>query len=84
MSRALPPAPLRAALADVLEIPSDQVTADLSAAGLPSWDSFRQLQAILALESEFQVRFDPRRMGDLTSVAALETELRALGVSFEA
>ena len=83
MPSPLPPAELRATLADIFAIPAEQVTADLNAASLPGWDSFRHLQAILALESEFHVQFDPQRIGDLTTVAALEAELRALGVQFQ-
>lgn len=83
MPSPLPPAALRATLADVFAIPAEQVTADLNTAALPDWDSFRHLQAILALESEFQVQFDPQRIGELTTVAALEAELRALGVRFQ-
>jgi acyl carrier protein len=40
-----------------------------------SWDSFRHLQAILAIEGEYGVQFDPQRMPELTSVSLLQAEL---------
>jgi acyl carrier protein len=42
---------------------------------VPAWDSFRHLQAILALEGEYGVQFDPQRIPDLTIVSLLQKEL---------
>jgi acyl carrier protein len=39
------------------------------------------LQAILALEGEYGVQFDPQRIPDLTSVALLQQELEKKGAS---
>jgi acyl carrier protein len=48
---------------------------------LDSWDSFRHLQAILAIEGEYGVQFDPQRIPELTSVARLQAELVKMGVA---
>ncbi len=70
---------LRNTLADIFDIPAAEVTPDLTAGSIPAWDSVGHLQAILALETEFGVQFDPERMAALTSVQRMQTELEALG-----
>ena len=75
------PPSLRELLADVFEISPEQVTAELSMESLDNWDSFRHLQAILALEGEYGVQFDPQRIPELTSVALLQAELKKKGAA---
>lgn len=74
------PLSLRELLADILEVPPDAITHDLTSESLESWDSFRHLQLILALEAEYGIQFDPQRVADLTSVTALQQELKEKGV----
>ncbi|HVC89176.1 MAG TPA: acyl carrier protein [Acidobacteriaceae bacterium] len=81
MSSPQVPSSLRELLADIFEISPDEVKPDLSAATLDTWDSFRHLQVVLALEGEYGIQFDPQRVPDLTSVAALQSELEKKGVS---
>jgi acyl carrier protein len=73
------PSSLRDLLADIFEISPDQVTPDLSADTVDTWDSFRHLQAILAIEGEYGIQFDPQRIPELTSVALLQAELEKKG-----
>ena len=80
MSSSTVSARLRKTLADTFDIPVEEVTPDLMAGTVPAWDSVGHLQAILALESEFGVQFDPERMANLTSVRRLQAELESLGV----
>jgi len=75
------PTSLRELLADIFEISPEQVTAELSTETADSWDSFRHLQAILALEGEYGVQFDPQRIPELTSVALLQAELKKKGAA---
>jgi acyl carrier protein len=75
------PSSLRNILSDIFEISPEQVTPDLNAEMVGTWDSFRHLQAILALEGEYGVQFDPQRIPDLTSVSLLQQELEKKGVS---
>jgi acyl carrier protein len=81
MSSQQVPSSLRDILADILEISPEQVTPDLSMETVESWDSFRHLQAILAIEGEYGVQFDPQRIPDLTSVSLLQSELEKKGAT---
>ena len=81
MSSQQVPSSLRDILADILEISPEQVTPDLSVGTVESWDSFRHLQAILAIEGEYGVQFDPQRIPELTSVALLQSELEKKGAT---
>ena len=81
MSSQQVPSSLRELLADILEISPEQVTPELSMATVENWDSFRHLQAILAIEGEYNVQFDPQRIPELTSVALLQSELEKKGVA---
>ncbi|HUD23197.1 MAG TPA: acyl carrier protein [Acidobacteriaceae bacterium] len=73
------PRSLRELLADIFEISPEQVTSELSMETADNWDSFRHLQAILALEGEYGVQLDPQRIPELTSVALLQAELLKKG-----
>jgi acyl carrier protein len=81
MSSQQVPSSLRDILADILEISPEQVTPDLSMETAESWDSFRHLQAILAIEGEYGVQFDPQRIPELTSVSLLQSELEKKGAT---
>jgi acyl carrier protein len=81
MSSPQVPSSLRDILADILEISPEQVTPDLSMETVESWDSFRHLQAILAIEGEYGVQFDPQRIPELTSVSLLQSELEKKGAT---
>jgi acyl carrier protein len=74
------PSSLRDIVADTLEISPDEVSPDLSSDSVESWDSFRHLQLILAIESEFGVQFDPEQIPELTTVAKIEAVLEQMGV----
>jgi acyl carrier protein len=80
MSSQQVPSSLRDILADILEISPDQVTPDLGVGTVENWDSFRHLQAILALEGEYGVQFDPQRIAELTTVSQIQAELELKGV----
>jgi acyl carrier protein len=75
------PSSLRDILADILEISPEEVTPELGVGTVDSWDSFRHLQAILAIEGEYGVQFDPQRIADLTTVALIQAELKAKGAT---
>jgi len=81
MSSQQVPSSLRDILADILEISPEQITPDLAIGMVDSWDSFRHLQAILALEGEFGVQFDPQKIPELTSVSLLQAELEKKGAT---
>lgn len=76
------PSSLRNIVADVLELPPEEVTPELNSASAGNWDSFRHLQLILALEEEYGVQLDPQRIPELTSVSLLQAELKKKGATF--
>ncbi len=80
MSSPQVPPSLRELLSDVFEISPEEVIPELSSTTLENWDSFRHLQAVLALEGEYGVQFDPQRVPELTTVALLQAELEKKGV----
>jgi acyl carrier protein len=81
MSSQQVPSSLRDILADIFEISPEKVTPDLSIGTIDSWDSFRHLQAVLAIEGEYGVQFDPQRIPELTSVSLIQAELEKKGAA---
>ena len=75
------PSSLRDILADILEISPEEITPELGVGTIDNWDSFRHLQAVLAIEGEYGVQFDPQRIADLTTVALIQSELEAKGAT---
>ena len=83
MSEATLPEGLKTIIADVLDIPLEEITPQLAVGDTDSWDSFGHLQVILALENEFGVQFDPARIPELSSLQLIRAELEAKGVALE-
>jgi acyl carrier protein len=81
MSSPQVPSSLRDILADVLEISPEEVTPETGVENVDNWDSFRHLQAILAIEGEYGVQFDPQRIAELTTVALIQAELETKGAA---
>ncbi len=74
------PERLRNILADIFAVPACQITADLAAGSIPTWNSVGHLQMIRAIELEYGVQFDPAQTHALSTVALLQQELKARGV----
>lgn len=47
------------------------LSAGLSAHDLPDWDSFKQIEIIIAVESQFGIKFRTREMDGLNNVGDL-------------
>ena len=75
------PTSLRDLLADTLEIAPEEVTPELSTETVETWDSFRHLQLVLAVEGEYGVQLDPGQIPELTTVAKLQQALVAKGAA---
>lgn len=75
------PNSLRDLVADTLEIEPKEVTPELSTDSVETWDSFRHLQLVLAVESEYGVQLDPGQIPELTTVAKLQQALTAKGAA---
>ncbi len=82
MSQAIVPNQLKNLLADIFDVSPDKITPELAMGDVETWDSFGHVQAILAIEAEFGIQFDPNKIPKLTTVALLTQELKAKGVSF--
>ena len=70
---------LRAVFAEVFEVPAESIEGDASVETLPTWDSLRQLELMLALELEYGVRVPADAMLELQSVSAIEDFLAEHG-----
>ena len=81
MSSQQVPTSLRNIFADTLEISSDEVTPELSADSVETWDSFRHLQLILSIEDEYGVQFDPQKIPELITVAKVQEALEQKGAT---
>jgi acyl carrier protein len=81
MSSQQVPSSLRNIFADTLEISSDEVTPELSADSVETWDSFRHLQLILSIEDEYGVQFDPQKIPELITVAKVQEALEQKGAT---
>jgi acyl carrier protein len=75
------PERLRNVLADVFDIPADQITPDLGPGSIDAWDSYGHLQVVLAVEAEYGIQFPPEMISKLNSVAHLREQLLARGVT---
>lgn len=81
MSSQQVPLSLRNLIADTLEISSDEVTPELKADSVDTWDSFRHLQLILTIEDEYGVQFDPQAIPELVTVAKIQNALEQKGAT---
>jgi acyl carrier protein len=60
---------------DILDDETLQIDADFSRTDCPDWDSVAMLQIILALESEFGVRFSTEEVANMKSVGDILKKL---------
>ncbi len=81
MSLETVPTSLRNLLADTFGVTPEEVTPEMSSASTEGWDSFAHLQAILAIEGEYGVQFDPQRIPELTSVRKIQEALAQKGAA---
>ncbi len=68
---------------DVLDDRKLVVTDDLSPATNPAWDSFAQVNLILALEDEYKISFNIDEVAGVATAGDLVRALRARGVDVE-
>jgi acyl carrier protein len=69
-----------AVIASVFGIPIASINEGTSSNSVETWDSMNHIQLIVAIESEFEVSFEPEQAIGLTSVRAIEQALVALDV----
>ena len=72
---------LRAVIASVLDVSPSDIGDDASPETMPSWDSVKQMDVMLAVEDEFQIRFEDEQIAQLTSYIAIRDAVAALEAS---
>lgn len=60
-----------AVVAEVLEIPVDELGFDSSMENIPTWDSFEQMDICLAFEKKFGISLDMQTIATSTNIRAL-------------
>lgn len=63
---------LRALVAEVFEIPLDQVSADLTPDQVVVWDSLNHLRLVTEVESRFDVHFSMIEIQEMGSIGDLD------------
>ena len=58
----------REIVADIFEVPLEQVLPESSPDTIETWDSIHHLNLVLALEQEFGIQFSPEEIEQLLSV----------------
>jgi acyl carrier protein len=58
-------------LIEALQVPTDQVNADLAFGDLPQWDSMGHMEVMMFLEERFGVEINADSIAALTSVSAI-------------
>ncbi len=62
---------------EVLDDDTVVLTPELTAKDVPGWDSFKQIEIVLALEDRYRVKFSSRELDSLRSVGDLARTLHA-------
>jgi len=62
---------VRAILADVFQVPQDEVTQQLAFGDLLQWDSLGHMDVMMRLEEEFGVEINTDTIAELVSVPAI-------------
>ncbi len=66
---------------DTLGLRAEEVSAETSTTNTPAWDSVAHLNLILSIEQEFGQRFSPEEFMEMRSVATIQRQLAARGMS---
>ena len=69
---------LKQVIATILKVDLASIQADASMDTLPSWDSVRHINLVLALEEEFNVSIPDEEAGNITSYPLIKLVLSDL------
>ncbi|MCP9496612.1 MAG: acyl carrier protein [Pyrinomonadaceae bacterium MAG19_C2-C3] len=69
-------------IAQVLDVPVNELSEEVSLDSLPMWDSLNQLNLIMALESEFGVSLSAEDALNMRNVGAMREALHNYGATF--
>jgi acyl carrier protein len=71
---------LKQVMATMLNVDASTLNEDSSMDNIPSWDSLRHMNLVLALEEEFKVTIPDEDAGNITSYKLVKMVLNDLGV----
>lgn len=71
---------IKKVLAIVLEKELNEIKNDCSPETIEEWDSLKQMNLIVAVESEFAVEINENEILELTSIPAIAAILKAKGI----
>jgi acyl carrier protein len=71
---------LKLLIATMLNVDTTTINEDSSMDNVPSWDSLRHMNLVLALEEEFKVTIPDEDAGNITSYKLIKLVLNDLGV----
>jgi acyl carrier protein len=72
---------LKTTIAAVLDIDPGTLGDDASPETIANWDSIKQMDIILAVEDEFDVRFRDETIAELASYVLIRDELALMGIA---
>jgi len=70
---------VQSVLAEALQVPQEQVGAELAFGDLPQWDSMGHMEVMMRLEEQFGVEINNETIASLVSVPAICNYLEAQG-----
>ncbi|HEX5342226.1 MAG TPA: phosphopantetheine-binding protein [Duganella sp.] len=70
---------LKQVMATMLNVDASTINEDSSMDNVPSWDSLRHMNLVLALEEEFKVTIPDEDAGNITSYKLIKLVLNDLG-----
>lgn len=70
---------LKQVMATMLNVDTSTINEDSSMDNVPSWDSLRHMNLVLALEEEFKVTIPDEDAGNITSYKLIKLVLNDLG-----
>lgn len=68
-------------LSEVLQIPSAEITDDLTMKAVDSWDSLKHMELIVSLEQSFDIQLSFDDIVAMQSVSEIKRVLRERGVT---
>lgn len=72
---------LKQVMANVLEVPVETIGPDASTDTIPTWDSLKHMNLVLALEQSFGVEIPDEDAAEITSYALIKVVLQDLTAS---
>jgi acyl carrier protein len=63
---------IKSVMAAVFELPVDQIDDDASPDNIESWDSLKHMNLVVALEEEFDIKFDYNEITEMLNLKLIQ------------